>query len=189
VIKSATNLINSIKTNDFSTLHTTIPHEKLKCRVFNTIDNCFFHKNGKRKHSYQVLSHQKQCFVKYHSDSTHKYTEVEIKKMLEFLIDIEYIRRCWWSGLPTACLDSHGYELCPFVSGSGFFYIHMRRNSFKTSYMRIKNFLQWPSIRHFDISTMFYLLTTINFTHMSTWYILMSWKSKTPQSASHLLRI
>jgi hypothetical protein len=38
-------------------------------------------------------------------------------------------------------------------------------------------------------TTMFYLLTTINFTHMSIRYIAMSWKSKTSQSAPHLLRI
>jgi hypothetical protein len=41
--------IDSIKTYDFSTLDTTIPPEKLKSRLFDIIDNCFFHKNGKRK--------------------------------------------------------------------------------------------------------------------------------------------
>jgi hypothetical protein len=80
--------INIIKTYDFSTLYTTTLHEKLKCRLSDIIDNCFFHKNGKRKYSYHlVISHQKQYFVKYHSDSTHKYSEVEIKKMLGFFID------------------------------------------------------------------------------------------------------
>jgi hypothetical protein len=34
-----------------------------------------------------VIIHQKQYFVKYNSDSTHKYSEVENKKMPEFLID------------------------------------------------------------------------------------------------------
>jgi hypothetical protein len=34
-----------------------------------------------------VISHQEQYFVKYHSDSTHKYSQVKIKNMLEFLID------------------------------------------------------------------------------------------------------
>jgi hypothetical protein len=34
-----------------------------------------------------VISYQKQYFVKYHSYSTHKHFEVEIKKMLGFLID------------------------------------------------------------------------------------------------------
>jgi hypothetical protein len=38
-----------------------------------------------------VISHQKHYFLKYHSDSTHKYSEVEINKMLEFLIDNIYV--------------------------------------------------------------------------------------------------
>ena len=37
------------------------------------------------------ISHQKHYFVKYHSDSKHKYSEVEIKKMLEILIDNIYV--------------------------------------------------------------------------------------------------
>jgi hypothetical protein len=33
--------IDSIKTYDFSTLYTTIPHKKFKSRLFQIIDNCF----------------------------------------------------------------------------------------------------------------------------------------------------
>jgi hypothetical protein len=33
------------------------------------------------------LIFENEIIVKYHSDSTHKYSEVEIKKMLEFVID------------------------------------------------------------------------------------------------------
>jgi hypothetical protein len=51
--------INSIKTYDFPNLYTAIPHDKLKSRLFNIIDNCFFYKNGKRKYSYLVISHKK----------------------------------------------------------------------------------------------------------------------------------
>ena len=58
--------INSIKTYDFSTLYTTIPHDKLKSRLLDIIDNCFFNKNGKRKYAYLVISHQKYYFVKHH---------------------------------------------------------------------------------------------------------------------------
>jgi hypothetical protein len=47
------------------------------------------------------------------------------------------------------------------------FCIHMRRNLFKSFYMRRKSLLLWPSTRHFDISTTFYLLTIINSSHMS----------------------
>jgi hypothetical protein len=40
--------IDSIKTYDFSTLYTTISHNKLKARLFQIIDNCFLNKNGTR---------------------------------------------------------------------------------------------------------------------------------------------
>jgi hypothetical protein len=46
--------INNIKTYDFSTLYTTIPHDKSKSRHLDINDNCFFNKNGKRKYSYLV---------------------------------------------------------------------------------------------------------------------------------------
>ena len=83
--------INSIKTYDFSTLYTTIPHDKLKSRLFDIIDSCFFNKNGSRKNAYLVIGNLKNYFVKNHSDCTHKYSEVDIKKMLEFLIDNIYV--------------------------------------------------------------------------------------------------
>ena len=79
--------IYSIKTYDFTTLYTTIPHDKLKTRLFNMIDSCFFNKNGKRKYSYLVVNHSRTYFVIHDSDSTHKYSEVDIKEMLGFLID------------------------------------------------------------------------------------------------------
>jgi tRNA(His) 5'-end guanylyltransferase len=42
--------ICSIKTYDFTTLYTTIPHDKLKTKFFGIINSCFFfNKNGKRK--------------------------------------------------------------------------------------------------------------------------------------------
>jgi hypothetical protein len=39
--------INSLKTYDFSTLYTTVPHDKLKSRLF--IDNSFVNKNGQKE--------------------------------------------------------------------------------------------------------------------------------------------
>jgi hypothetical protein len=46
---------------------------------------------GKYQYAYLVISHQKHYFVKHQSDTMHKYSEVEIKKMLEFLIDNIYV--------------------------------------------------------------------------------------------------
>ena len=56
--------VHSIKTYDFSTLYTTIPHEKLKNRLFDIVDSCFFSKKGSRKYKYLVLGYQKHILYK-----------------------------------------------------------------------------------------------------------------------------
>ena len=45
------------------------------------------HKNSNRKYKFLVLGHEETYFVKDHSDSKNKYSEDDIIKMLEFLID------------------------------------------------------------------------------------------------------
>jgi hypothetical protein len=83
--------IDSIKTYDFSTLYTTIPHNKLKSRLFQIIDNCFsLNKNGTRKCRFLVIGKQDTYFVRHYSDSPYKYSEVDIKSMLGFLVDNIY---------------------------------------------------------------------------------------------------
>ena len=67
------NNITSIKSFDFSTLYTTIPHDKLKSRLASIIRNSFMFKNGNRRYKYLVLGHEESYFVKEHSDSKHKY--------------------------------------------------------------------------------------------------------------------
>ena len=79
--------INSIKTYDFTSLYTTIPHAKLKDRLKTIITDCFFHKNGKRRYKYLVFNKSKIYFVQEQTKATEKYTEKEIIKMLEFLVD------------------------------------------------------------------------------------------------------
>lgn len=37
---------------DFSTFYITFPHDKIKSRLFETIENCFFNKDGFRKFTY-----------------------------------------------------------------------------------------------------------------------------------------
>ena len=68
------NHITSIKSFDFSTLYTTIPHQKLKSRLATIIRNSFIHKNGNRRYKYLVLGRKGPYFVKEHSDSKNKYT-------------------------------------------------------------------------------------------------------------------
>ena len=87
-LKSPTfNRVTSIKSFDFSTLYTTIPHQKLKDRLTSIIRNAFIFKNGNRRYKYLVLGHEETYFVKEHSDSKSKYSEDDIIKMLEFLVD------------------------------------------------------------------------------------------------------
>ena len=87
-LKSPTfNHVTSIKSFDFSTLYTTKPHQKLKDRPTSIIRNAFIFKNGNRRYKYLVLRHGETYFVKEHSDSKNKYSEDDIIKMLEFLVD------------------------------------------------------------------------------------------------------
>ena len=85
------NHITSIKSFDFSTLYTTIPHHKLKDRLTSIIRNAFIFKNGNRRYKYLVLGHEETYFVKENSDSKNKYSEDDIIKMLEFLVYIIFV--------------------------------------------------------------------------------------------------
>ena len=79
--------VNSIKTYDFSTLYTNIPHTKLKSRLAELIRNAFRFKNGKKRYEYIVVGYKSTYFVKDHSEAKNKYTEDDIVRMIEFLID------------------------------------------------------------------------------------------------------
>ena len=61
--------VNSIKSFDFSTLYTTIPHDKLKSKLKEIINQCFFHKNGNRQFQYVVIGYKDTYFVRDHSDA------------------------------------------------------------------------------------------------------------------------
>ena len=75
--------VNSIKSFDFSTLYTTIPHDKLKSKLKAIINQCFFHQNDNRQFQYVVIGY----FIRDHSDAPQKYSEADVIKMLEYLID------------------------------------------------------------------------------------------------------
>ena len=64
--------VSSIKTFDFSTLYTTLPHDKSKTRLKETIHKAFSHRNyGSNK-----IQKGKTC-----------YSEEQVISMLEFIID------------------------------------------------------------------------------------------------------
>ena len=91
-LKSPTfNHVTNIKSFDFSTLYSTIPHQKLANRLISIIRNVFIFKNGNRRYKYLVLGHEKVNFVKGHSDSKYKYSVVDIMKMLDFQVDIIFV--------------------------------------------------------------------------------------------------
>ena len=81
------NHITSIKFFDFSTLYTTIPHQKVKNRPTTIIQNSFIHRNGNRTYKFLVFGREGPYFVKENSDSKNKYTEDDIINMLDFLVD------------------------------------------------------------------------------------------------------
>ena len=64
-----------------------IPHQKLKDRLTSIIRNASIFKNGNRRYKYFVFGHDETYFVKEHSDSKNKFSEDEIIKMLDFLVD------------------------------------------------------------------------------------------------------
>ena len=79
--------VNSIKSFDFSTLYTTIPHDKLKSKLKAIINQCFFHKSGNRRFQYVVIGYKDTYFVRNHSDAPQKYSDADVIKMLEYLIE------------------------------------------------------------------------------------------------------
>jgi len=75
---------NNIKTIDFSTLHTTIPHTRLKSRIKELILRCFSKKNGEQMYQYLVIGRDKSSFVKNRSKSNNNYKQDGTIQMLDF---------------------------------------------------------------------------------------------------------
>ena len=67
------NHITIIKSFDFFTLYTTIPHQKLNSRLAIIIWNSFIHKHGNRRYKFLVLGREGPYFFKEHSDSKNKH--------------------------------------------------------------------------------------------------------------------
>ena len=59
----------------------------MKSRLASIIRYSFIFKNYNRRYKYLVLGHEEAYFVKEHSDSKSKYTEDDIIKILEFLVE------------------------------------------------------------------------------------------------------
>ena len=78
-------LVSSIKTFDFSLLYTTLPHDKLKTRLKETIHKVFSHRNYGSK--CVLLGYNSTYFSNKIQKGKTCYSEEQVISMLEFLID------------------------------------------------------------------------------------------------------
>ena len=85
-----------IKSFDFATLYTTFPHDKLKSKLKEIINQCFFHNNGNRRDQYVVIGYKDTYSVRDHSDAPQKYSDADVIKMLEYLIDNNFVEFGGW---------------------------------------------------------------------------------------------
>ena len=88
--------VNSIKSFDISTLYTTIPHDKLKSKLKEIINQCFLHKNGNRRFLYVVNGYKDTYYVRDHSDAPQKYSDADVIMMMEYLIDNMFMELGGW---------------------------------------------------------------------------------------------
>jgi hypothetical protein len=155
--------VSSINTLDFSTLFTTLPHDKLKTRLKETIHKAFSNRNYVS--AFVVLGYNST----YCSNTIQKgnacYTEEQVISMLEFLMDNIFVSFGGTLfqqivGIPM------GTNCAPLFAD--LFYTHMSRRFFK-SLSKIRGFMRLePLISHTGILMTFYLsiiLDLQNFFH------------------------
>ena len=102
ILKNSTNLLSSlghlgvhratsIQTFDFSTLYTSNPHDLLKSRMNNIINNAFKHRNGATRYTHMKVGRSKSYFTCDPLKGNNNYTANDICKMIEFLVDNTYV--------------------------------------------------------------------------------------------------
>ena len=72
----------SIQTFNFSTLHTSIPHDLLKSRMNSIINNAFKYKNGATRYTHIEVGRNKSYFTSDPLNGDNKYTANDICKMI-----------------------------------------------------------------------------------------------------------
>ena len=103
ILKNSTNLLSSlshlgvhratsIQTFDFSTLYTSIPHDLLKSRMNNIINNALKHKNGATQYTHIKSWQNKNYLTSDPLNGDKKCTANDICKMIESLVDNIYVR-------------------------------------------------------------------------------------------------
>ena len=84
--------IASTQTFDFSTLYTSIPHQKLKNRMHMLVDQTFLYKTESRRYKHLVVNGHRTFFINEETSAGKKYDETLICQMIDFLIDNIYIK-------------------------------------------------------------------------------------------------
>ena len=83
----------SVQTFDFSTLDTSIPHDLLKSRISNLVNNAFRKKNGSVTYSHIKFTRAKGYFTHdINGGGDGMYTADNICRMIEFLIDNIFVQ-------------------------------------------------------------------------------------------------
>jgi hypothetical protein len=79
--------VDSIEACGFSTLYATVPHNKLKSRLFQIMDGCFLNGSGTRRCRFLVVGKQDTYFVRHRSGGPCGCSEADIGGVLGFLVD------------------------------------------------------------------------------------------------------
>ena len=91
ILKNSKDLLDNLKSRTFSqvssikTLYTTLPHDKLKTRLKETIHTALSHRNYGSK--FVLLGYNSTYFSNKIQKSKTCYSEEQVISMLEFLID------------------------------------------------------------------------------------------------------
>ena len=108
ILKNSTSLLSSlgqpdvctatsVQTFDFSTLYTSIPHDLLKSKISNLLHNAFRKKDGSVRYTHIKVTRAQGYFTHdINGSGNNMYTEDNICKMIEFLIDDIFVQfgRC-----------------------------------------------------------------------------------------------
>ena len=140
--------VNSIKSFDFSAIYTTIHHDKLKSKLKETINQCFFHKNSNRRFQYVVIGYKDTYFVRDHSDAPQKYSDADVNKMLEYQIDNIFVE---FGGRIFQQIIAYRWVLIVHRYLPTCFYTRMRRSLYKVSTKQARNTTHNNSISPTDI--------------------------------------
>ena len=79
--------VRNVRTYDFSTLYTSIPHEKLKERIAMVINQCF-NKDGRR---YIRINKTSACWSKTRGNTKNSWNKNELTAHVNYLIDNIYV--------------------------------------------------------------------------------------------------